>query len=220
MTGGLIAELERLRAGVRGRVLLPGDAGWDDARRAWQLLVDQQPAAVVEAATVDDVIAAVRAARSAGLRVAPQATGHGAGALPDLADAILLRTGALTEVRIDTETAVARVGAGARWSQVVEAADREGYAVVAGFAPSVGAVGFSLGGGLGWFARSHGLAAEHIVAVEGVDAYGRVVRADAARNPELLWAARGGALPLIVTAIEVRLHRVGALHAGSLMWPI
>ena len=220
MTGGRIAELERLRAGARGRVLLPGDAGWDDARRAWQLLVDQQPAAVVEAATVDDVIAAVRAARAAGLRVAPQATGHGAAAVPDLAEAILLRTSALTEVRIDAAKAVARLGAGAPWAQVAEAADREGFAVVAGFAPSVGAVGFSLGGGLGWLARSHGLAAEQIVAVEGVDAHGRVVRADAEHHPELLWAARGGQLPLIVTAIEVRLHRLGPVTAGSFMWPI
>lgn len=215
-----VAVLEELRAGARGRVVLPGDAGWDDARRAWQLLVDQQPVAVVEAAAVDDVISAVRAARAGGLRVAPQTTGHGAGAVADLADTILLRTGALTEVRIDSATGVARVGAGARWAQVVEAADREGFAAVAGFAPSVGVVGFSLGGGLGWFARSHGLAAEQIVAVEGVDARGTLVRADADRNPELLWAARGGVLPLIVTAIEVQLHRIPPLHAGSLMWPI
>ncbi|RZI92853.1 MAG: FAD-binding protein, partial [Microbacterium sp.] len=130
-----VAVLEELRAGARGRVVLPGDAGWDDARRAWQLLVDQQPVAVVEAAAVDDVISAVRAARAGGLRVAPQTTGHGAGAVADLADTILLRTGALTEVRIDSATGVARVGAGARWAQVVEAADREGFAAVAGFAP-------------------------------------------------------------------------------------
>jgi FAD/FMN-containing dehydrogenase len=200
-------------------VLLPGEAGWDDARRAWQLLVDQQPAAVVEAAAVEDVIAAVREARAGGLRVAPQATGHGAATVPDLADAILLRTGALTEVRIDPETGVARVGAGARWSQVVEEADRAGFAAVAGFAPSVGAVGFSLGGGVGWLARSHGLA-EHIVAVEGVDAHGHLVRADADRNSDLLWAARGGVLPIIVTTLEVQLHRVPTVHAGSLMWPI
>jgi FAD/FMN-containing dehydrogenase len=220
MSGGRVASLEHLRAAARGRVLLPGDGGWAAARRAWQLRVDQQPAAVVEAATAEDVIAAVRAARAGGLRVAPQATGHGAATVPDLGDAILLRTGALTEVRVDAAAGVARVGAGARWSQVAEAADRAGFAAVAGFAPSVGAVGFSLGGGLGWFARSHGLAAEHIVAVEGVDAHGHLVRADADRNSELLWAARGGVLPLIVTALEVQLHRVPTVQAGSLMWPI
>jgi FAD/FMN-containing dehydrogenase len=211
---------DRLRTELRGRVLLPEDPGWDDARRAWQLLVDQRPVAVIEAAGVDDVVATVLTARRAGLGVAPQATGHAAGAVGGLADAILLRTDAMTDITIDADAGVVRVGAGARWSAVVAAADAAGFAVVAGMSPTVGAVGFSLGGGLGWLGRSHGLASGRLRAIEGVDARGRTVRADAAENPELLWAARGGVVPLIVTAIEIDLQRVPHLQAGSLLWPL
>jgi FAD/FMN-containing dehydrogenase len=114
---------DRLRTELRGRVLLPEDPGWDDARRAWQLLVDQRPVAVIEAAGVDDVVATVLTARRAGLGVAPQATGHAAGAVGGLADAILLRTDAMTDITIDADAGVVRVGAGARWSAVVAAAD-------------------------------------------------------------------------------------------------
>ncbi len=213
-------HLHALRGRVRGDVILPGDDGWDAARQAWQVLVDQQPAAIVVAADADDVAATVVAARRLGLRIAPQATGHAAGTVPALADSILLRTDRLGAVEIDPGTERARVGAGAPLGRIATAAAEHGLAVVAGMAPTVGVTGFTLGGGLGWLSRSHGLAANSVVSIEAVDAHGRIVRADAARNADLFWAARGGIAPVVVTALELQLHAIDELHAGSLLWPL
>lgn len=218
------ADTAAFRAALRGELLLPGDPGWDAARRGWQLLVDQRPAAIVVARDVDDIVAAVAWARAQGLRVAPQSTGHAAGTIGPLEDAVLVRTAALdgVAVRVDdrTGTATARVGAGATWRAVAAAAAEHGLAAVAGMAPEVGVVGFVLGGGLGWLARSHGLGAASVLSLEVVDARGRVLRVDDRHHAELFWAARGGSAPVIVTAVELALHRVDALHAGALMWPI
>lgn len=213
-------HLHALGARLHGELVLPDDAGWEAARRGWILSVDQRPAAVVVAADEHDVAETVRSARKLGLRVAPQSTGHAAGALPDLRDAILLRTGRLCDIAVDVAAQTARVGAGAAWGDVVAAAGEHGLAAVSGMSPTVGVTGFTLGGGLGWFARSHGLGSQSLRAVEGVDARGERVRVDATENPELLWAARGGSLPLVVTALELQLHPIGELWAGGLLWPI
>ncbi|HTN55370.1 MAG TPA: FAD-binding protein [Microbacterium sp.] len=215
-----VSKIEELRGRLHGELHLPGEAGWDGARGAWQLLADQRPDAVVEAADVHDVVEAVRAARALGLGVAPQSTGHAAGTLPGLAGTILLRTSRLDDVSIDPVAGTARVEAGARWGAVAAGAAAHGLAPVAGMAAGVGVVGLLLGGGLGWFARSHGLASNAVIAVEAVDAQGRMLTIDEHRHPELLWAARGGALPVIVTAVVIRLHAVPQLVAGSLLWPV
>lgn len=213
-------HLRALGARLHGELVLPGDENWDEARRAWALLTDQQPAAVAIAADAADIGEIVRSARKLGLRVVPQGTGHAAGTLPDLRDALLLRTSRLAEVAVDPTDLTVRVGAGAVWSDVAAAAGHHGLAAVAGMAPTVGVAGLVLGGGLGWFARSHGLASQSLCAIEGVDAHGEPIRADATEHPELLWAARGGSLPLVVTSLELRLHPISELAAGSLIWPI
>lgn len=213
-------RLERLRTRIHGELILPDDPQWDEARRAWQLLVDQRPAAVVVAADVQDVVAVVTTARELGLRVAPQSTGHGAGALGPLDDTILLRTSRLDTVEVHAETESVTVGAGARWGAVTAAAAAHGLAAVAGMASTVGVVGFALGGGLGWLARSHGLAANSVRSIEAVDARGRIIRIDDARNADLFWAARGGIAPVVVTSIELQLHPIERVQAGSLLWPI
>lgn len=213
-------HLHALRAALHGDLFLPGDPGWDAARMAWQVLADQHPVAVVVAADVDDVVTTVTRARKLGLRVAPQSTGHGAAGLDGLDDTVLLRTSRLTDIAIDADAHVARVGAGVQAGAVVTAAAEHGLAVVAGFAPSVGIVGFSLGGGLGWLARSHGLGANQILAIEAVDAAGRRIRLDADSDGDLFWAARGGSAPIVVTAIELRLHPMPQIVAGGMMWPL
>ncbi len=213
-------HFERLRAELSGELLLPDEPGWDAARSAWQLLVDQRPIAVVIAADVDDIVATVKAARRLGLHVAPQSTGHGAGALGPLTDTILLRTGRLDRVVIDAEARTARVGAGASAAGLAAAAGQHGLAAVSGMAPSVGVVGSILGGGLGWLARSHGLGVNSVLSIEAVDAQGRLVTIDDAHHPELFWAVRGGIAPVVVTSMELRLHVIDELHAGALLWPL
>lgn len=213
-------HLHALRSRLHGDLVLPTDLEWDAARAAWQLAVDQRPAAVALVADVADVVEVISSARKLGLRVAPQSTGHAAGAIASLDGAILLRTSRLGAVEIDADTGVARVGAGAVWGTVTEAAARHGWAPVAGMSATVGVVGFLLGGGIGWLARSHGAGIDSVVALDAVDAAGRIVRIDAQIDADLFAAVRAGVAPVVVTAVELQLHRLPALVAGSLLWPL
>jgi len=215
----LTTDLRELRRACRGAVFLPGDEGWDAARRAWNLAVDQRPAAVVYAADEDDVVAVLDTARKAGLRVAPQGTGHNAGPLGSLEDSVLLRTSLMRGVEVDPKRRRARVRAGALWQDVVGPAARHGLAPLSGSSPDVGVVGYSLGGGMGWLARRYGLQANSITAVELVTADGARVRADRDHDPDLFWALRGGGGSFgVVTALEFSLYPVALLQAGAMVW--
>jgi FAD/FMN-containing dehydrogenase len=212
-----------LREQLMGAVTVPGDAGWDAARQAWNLAVDQRPVAVAEPETVADVVAVVNFARERGLRVAAQGTGHAASALAEasLHDTILLKTHRMRVVEIDPDSRRARAQAGALWADVVGPASEHGLAALAGSSHDVGVVGYCLGGGLSWLARKHGLAANSVAAVQVVTADGRVVVADAHHDADLFWALRGGGGNFgIVTAIELELYPVDELYAGMLAFPV
>jgi hypothetical protein len=204
---------------VRGDVFTPGDEGYDAARTPWNLAVDQHPEAVVVAHDAADVAATVRFAAEHGFRVAPQGTGHGAAAIGDLAGTILLRTTAMRGVEIDPVARRARVAAGTEWQEVVAAAARHGLAALHGSSPDVGVVGYTLGGGMGWYARAHGFAANRVTAIELVLADGSFRRVDRANDPELFWALRGGGSFGIVTALEFDLLEITQVHAGWLIFP-
>ncbi|MBD3784810.1 MAG: FAD-binding protein [Micrococcales bacterium] len=210
-----------LAATLDGALVRPGDPDWDDARRAWHLDVDQHPAAVVAVESAADVAATMTAARALGLRVAPQSTGHNAAPIGDLHDTVLLRTHRLRSVRVDPLARVAHVGGGAVWGDVTPVAAAHGLAALAGSAADVGVAGYTLGGGLSWLARSHGLAADSVLALEVVTADGRLRRVDAEHDPELFWALRGGGGSFaVVTALELRLFPVAELVAGTLFFPL
>jgi FAD/FMN-containing dehydrogenase len=201
------------------RLELPGDPGYDAARMPWNVAVDQRPAAVAYPASADEVAEVVRAAAASGLRVAPQGTGHNAGPLGPLDDTVLLRTTAMTGVEIDPGNKIARVGAGVLWLDVVEAAAEHGLAALHGSSPDVGVVGYSLGGGIGWFARQLGMAANSVTAVELVLGDGTQARVDEHTNPDLFWAVRGGGGSFgVVTAMEFRLFEIDTAYAGMLLW--
>ena len=211
---------EGLRASLRGGVSFPGDADWDVARLAWNLAVDQRPAAVVSAATAADVATTIRWAQAQGLRVAPQGTGHNAGPL-DLDGTVLLRTSSVRSVEVDPEQRVARVEAGAIWADVTAAAAAHGLAALAGSAADVGVVGYCVGGGLSWLGRRYGLACNSVRSFEVVTADGEAQRVDAGTEPELFWALRGGGGSYaIVTAVELELFEVGEVYAAALFWPV
>jgi len=201
-------------------ILTPGDPGWDDARKAWNLAVDQRPAAVALPRSPQDVAAAIDFARGCGLRVAAQGTGHNAAPLGSLAGTVLVKTSAMQRVSIDPAARVARAEAGVVWQDVVDAAGKHGLAALAGSSPDVGVVGYTLGGGMSWLGRAYGLAANNVEAIELVTADGRLVRADARTEPDLFWALRGGGGSFgVVTAIELRLFPVTEVYAGLLWWP-
>jgi UDP-N-acetylenolpyruvoylglucosamine reductase len=204
-----------------GKVVLPGDDRFDQARRAWNLVVDQRPAAVAFPESAADVAAAIRYAARRGWRVAAQGTGHNAGPLGPLADTMLVRTGKMRGIQIDPQARTARAEAGVVWIDVVEAAARHGLAALAGSSPDVGVTGYTLGGGLSFLGRKYGLAADNVVAAEMVTADGRLVRADADHEPDLFWALRGGGGSFgVVTALEFRLFPHTQAYAGALWYPI
>ena len=214
-------DLETLRTAITGDVFTPADHGYDQARQAWNLTADERPAVVVMAESAADVVQAVRFARSRGMRIAPQGTGHGSEPLEPLEDAMLLRTVRMRGVRIDPAARTARAEAGALWQDVTVPAGEHGLAALAGTSPDVGVTGYTLGGGLGWLARRYGLAANSVTAAEVVTPDGRLRRASAGHEPDLFWAVRGGGGSVgVVTALEMTLYPVRELYAGTLFFPI
>jgi hypothetical protein len=219
-TNSIAPDVGVLRAALDGRVVLPGDQAWDEARQAWNLAVDQRPAMVALPRSAEDVQALVGFARARGLRIAVQATGHAAAPMGSLADTLLVKTSAMRGVTIDPWSRVARVEAGALWADVTTRASEYGLAPLAGSSPDVGVVGYTLGGGLSWLGRRYGLASDRLLAAELVTADGRLVRADRRNEPELFWGLRGGGGSFgAVTAIEFELIPAPLLYAGMMLWP-
>jgi hypothetical protein len=203
---------------LTGRISGSSDPSWDMDRTAWNLAVDQRPDVVARPSNVADVATIVDFAGRHGLRVAPQGTGHGAGALGDLTDTILLRTDDLRDVEVDAEGRWVRVGAGVTWGGVSRALAPFGLAALAGSSHDVG---YTLGGGVSWLARRYGLAASHVRAVEMVTGDGRVHHADATVDPDLFWSARGGGGTTgVVTAIEFDVLPIGEIFAGAMLFPL
>lgn len=217
-------QVDDLRAVVRGAVHVPGDPGWDAARTPWAVHVDQHPLAVVDCSGPADVRHAVRWAVRHGHQVTAQPVGHGASrhlAGQGLEGVLLLRTRALRDVHVDLARGTATVGAGVKVGELLEALEGTGLTFLAGSSPDPSVVGLTLTGGLSWFGRAYGLAANAVASVELVDAHGRVRRVTAQEDPELFWAVRGGGGDFgIVTSLELHLLPGFHLYGGRLLWPL
>jgi UDP-N-acetylenolpyruvoylglucosamine reductase len=212
-------ETQALRDAFDGPVHGQGDDGYDAARRPWQLKVDPRPALVVEAVGPGDVQAAIRTAREAELPFAVQSTGHGAVQRAD--GGILLKTSAMDGVAVDPERRVARVDAGTTWSSVIAAAAPHGLAPLSGSSPTVGVVGYTLGGGVGWLCRKYGYAADSVLSAKVVTADGELVTASRDEHPDLFWALRGGGGNFgVVTELEFRLYPVESVYGGMAMFDV
>jgi FAD binding domain-containing protein len=205
---------------VSGRVATPADADWDQARMAWNLVADQNPTAVVFVESADDIAVTVRFAVANGLRVSAQGTGHGAVALGDLADTILIKTERMRAVAIDPSAQTARVEPGVLSVELSEAAHPHGLSSLPGSSPDVGVTGFTLGGGLSWFGRQYGFACNRVHAIELVSADGEARIVDAENDADLFWALRGGGGNYgVVTALHLNLVPVAEAYAGALLFP-
>ena len=212
-------RLIHLRTRIQGDVVLPDDAGYDRARRAWNLNAHHEPAVVVLAEHASDVVGAVRFARELGLGVGVMATGHGTGSPCD--GGVLINTSRMLGVAVDPVARVARVAAGAVWDDVVGAAAPHGLAGLPGSSTKVGVVGYTLGGGFGWLGRRYGLAAHSVTRAEVVLANGELVTASPDEHPDLFWGIKGGTGNLgIVTALEFALHPVRQIYGGDLYYPL
>jgi FAD/FMN-containing dehydrogenase len=215
------SQMERteLFANVQGQVFLPDTPGYDQARLAWNRRVVQHPAVIVEAASAQDVAAAVDFARQHGLGVAVQGTGHGSIRPAD--NCLLILTRAMQGLQIDPLSQTARIEAGLEWGPVLAAAQEYKLAPLLGSSPGVGVVGYTLGGGLGWLGRKYGLSTDNVLQFEIVTADGRLQTASADENLDLFWGLRGGGGSLgIVTALTIRLFPVSQVYAGNLMYPL
>jgi len=212
--------LQTLRRRLSGTILEPGAAAWESAAQAYNLTVVQQPALIALPADARDVVAIVEFARENGYQVAPQRTGHNAEPLGSLDNVILLKTDRLQGVDIDAERRVARVMSGSKWEDVVPRASEIGLAALHGSTPDVSVAGYSLGGGVGWYARKLGLSTNSVVAIELVTADGELRRVDHDNDPELFWALRGGGGNFgVVTALEIQLYEISDIYAGVLFFP-
>jgi FAD/FMN-containing dehydrogenase len=220
LVSDIASAASRLRAELGTLVLLPGEAGYDRACVPWNLAVEQHPAAVAVPSSAADVARVVRAAATAGLKVVPQSTGHGAAPLAGRLDgAVLLRMSGFSGVWIDAARRRARVIGATAWQEVAEAASVHGLAAMHGSGPDIAVAGYTLGGGLSWYARKFGLACNHVVAAEIVVADGSLLRVDADNEPELFWALRGGGGNFgVVTALEFGLQPLKEVYAGVLLW--
>lgn len=206
-----------LRRAVRGRVLLPGDPEFDDARRPWNLAIDQPTTAVVEAADAADVAALVRYARASGMAISTQPSGHGA--TGRTAGSVLLRTGRLDDIRVDAPGRRVVVGAGVRSGALQAAVAPYGLTGLPGSSPVVTVAGVALGGGLSWFGRAHGWVADSVAAFDIVDADGIPRHVTEATDPDMYWALRGGGGDYaVVTALELALHDAPQLYGGRVLW--
>ena len=203
-------------------LIWPGSDAYDAARQAWNLHSDQRPACICIARSVEHVRIAVAYARDNDLTIAAQSTGHLSQTLPSLEQTLLLKV-ALDDGRVDVDPVrrTARITAGTRWGDVVAAVAPHGLAVMHGSSPSVGVVGYLLGGGLSFYGRKHGLAVNHVRAFEVVTPDGAVRRVDAEHNRDLFYALRGGGGSYaIVTAVEIGLLPYAEVTGGALFFPL
>jgi FAD/FMN-containing dehydrogenase len=207
-------------AGFSGRVITPDDPGYRAARTIWNLAHDRRPAVIAQCRSTGDVVAALRHARERGLPVAVRAGGHNFAGLAAVQDGLVIDLRDLDGITVDPAARTARIGAGLTWGAVDPVLQRHGLVTTGGSVSGVGVAGFTLGSGLGWLGRAHGLAGDNLVRAEVVTAAGAVITADADRHPELYWALRGGTGNFgVVTAFTMRLFPLTNPVAGTLVFP-
>lgn len=214
-----IEATETLRGRLRGKLLQPGDNAYAEACQAWNLNVHQRPAFVIMAESAEDVLAAVQFAGDTHTGIGVMATGHGVGTPCN--GGVLVNTSRMRGVKVDPVSQTATVEAGALWKDVIPVASEHGLASLAGSAPHVGVVGYTLGGGFGYLGRKYGLNAGGVTAADIVTADGKCVHANADENAELFWALKGSAGNFgIVTSLTFKLHPLTHVYGGSVFYPV
>jgi hypothetical protein len=212
------ARVEELKRDLRGRVILPGDPGYDAARRIWNASIDRYPGLIARCAGVADVVRAVKFARANDLLVAVRGGGHNVGGRALCDDGIVIDLSAMKGIHVDPRRGMARVQAGCTLGDVDSETHVYGLAVPTGVISRTGIAGLTLGGGVGWLVRKHGLTCDNLLSCEVVTAAGDVVTADDATNADLFWGLRGGGGNFgIVTSFLYRAHPVATVLGGMVV---
>ncbi|HEU5454207.1 MAG TPA: FAD-binding oxidoreductase [Nocardioides sp.] len=204
----------------RGELLLPTSPGYDTARSVWNGAIDRRPACIARCTGVADVAAAVRFARDRDLEIAVRGGGHNVAGTAVCDDGIVIDLSAMRAVSVDPLDRTARVHGGALWADVDHETQAHGLATTGGIVGHTGVGGLSLGGGIGWLMRKHGLTVDNLVEAEMVTADGDIVRTSAENHPDLFWALRGGGGNFgIVSSFRFALHPLGpTVTAGLVFW--
>ncbi len=215
------ATLKEFEEGLHGDLIRPDDAGYDEARSIWNGAHDRRPAVIARCADAADVRHAIGFARSEGLDVAVRGGGHSIPGFSTCDDGIVIDLSPMKGVRVDEGERTATAEGGVIWGEFDAATQEHGLAVTGGLVSTTGVAGFTLGGGIGWLMRKHGLACDNLRSAEVVTADGRLLTASATENPDLFWGLRGGGGNFgVVTAFEFDLHPVGpTVTAGPVFYP-
>jgi FAD/FMN-containing dehydrogenase len=218
---GIDTSADELAARMKGTVVRPGDAGYDEARAVYNAMIDRRPALIARVADVDDVVAAVNYGREQGLDIAIRGGGHNGAGLGTVEDGLVIDLAALNGVEVDAGNRTAKIGGGALLGDVDAATNAHGLATPGGIIATTGAGGLMLGGGIGHLSRGLGLSIDNILGAQVVLADGSVVEANENENPDLYWAIRGGGGNFgVVTSITARLHPVDTVVAGPMFWSL
>jgi FAD/FMN-containing dehydrogenase len=211
-----------LAARLRGKLLLAGEPGYDEARAVWNAMIDRRPALIVRCAGAADVIAALEFANSHGALVAVRGGGHNIAGTAVCEGGVMIDLSAMKSVRIDPVARTARVEPGVTLGEFDREAQAFGLATPVGINSTTGVAGLTLGGGFGWTSRKFGLTVDNLLSADVVTADGKLVRASESENPDLFWAIRGGGGNFgIVTSFEFRLHALGPqVISGVIVHPI
>lgn len=210
--------IDDLRARLRGTLLQAGDPGYDEARLVWNGMIDRRPALIAQCAGMIDVARAVQFARSYDLLVAVRGGGHSFPGHSTCDGGLVIDLSPMRRIEVDPQARRARAEGGVRWGELDRATQEYGLAVTGGQVSHTGIAGLTLGGGIGWLMREHGLTVDSLLSADVVSADGAQLRASAEENPELFWALRGGGGNFgIVTEFEYRLHPVGPMLYGGLI---
>jgi FAD/FMN-containing dehydrogenase len=215
------ATVAELAEGVRGEVIRPGDESYDEHRAIWNGAHDRHPALILRCAGVADVIRGVQFARSQDLLLAVRGGKHSIPGFSTCDDGMVLDLSPMQAVRVDPASGTARAEAGVTWNVFDHETQAHGLATTGGLVSSTGVAGFTLGGGIGWLMRKHGLTCDNLLSADVVTADGRLVRASESENADLFWGLRGGGGNFgVATSFEYSVHPVGpTITGGAIFYP-
>lgn len=212
---------EKFRTHLRGQLLRPGDAGYDAARRVWNVMIDKRPALIVRCAGTGDVVNSVKLAREHGLEVAVRGGGHNVAGNCVCEGGLMIDLSLMKAVQVDPAGRTVRAQPGLKLGEIDRETQAFGLATTLGIASDTGIAGLTLGGGYGWLGGKYGLACDNLISVDVVTAEGQLATASANENEDLFWGLRGGGGNFgVVTSFEYRLHAVGSIVGGLVFYPL
>ena len=214
------SQVQRLQERLGGRLLRQGDDGYDDARRVWNGMIDKRPGLIARCAGVSDVMDAVRFARERDMLVSVRGGGHNVSGAAVCDGGLMIDLSPMKGARVDPARRTALAQPGLTWAEFDREAQAFGMATTGGTVSDTGIAGLTLGGGIGWLGRKHGLACDNLLSADVVTAAGDFVTASREENSDLFWGLRGGGGNFgVVTSFQYRVHPVGPFTAGRAFYP-